>query len=169
MRKTPVSDYLGDRKACNLSLLMLLHLLDTIDLVRMKQINLKTKHERKVIRRVEKSTPHKESSFRTSNVADGTRSIIFQRQNSPLHDASASRYEEDYESARYSPSSPAPSSPRLFTTQMSVDGEDHQGMVGEIPKFPTDLVDQRTGELKEPLLRATIGQLIQIQAQREDG
>ena len=32
-----------------------------------------------------------------------------------------------------------------------------------------DLVDQQTGELKEPLLRAKVGQLIQIQCKRDDG
>ncbi len=39
----------------------------------------------------------------------------------------------------------------------------------DIPPFPVDLVDQQTGELKEPLLRAKVGQLIQIQCKRDDG
>jgi len=46
--------------------------------------------------------------------------------------------------------------------QVNIDDED-------IPAFPAEFVDQRTGELKEPLLRLRLGQLIQVQKQRDDG
>ena len=62
-----------------------------------------------------------------------------------------------------------PVSPRFLTTQLSLDDADSAGLHADIPKFPKDLVDQRTGDMKEPLLRARAGQLIQVQAVRDDG
>ena len=52
------------------------------------------------------------------------------------------------------------------TQQQQDDDQDAQVMDEDIPPFPADLVDARTGKLKEPLLRAKVGQLIQIQCKR---
>ena len=56
-------------------------------------------------------------------------------------------------------------------TKMSLNDTDDQQQAADddIPAFPQDLVDEKTGELKEPLLRARKGQLIQIQSKRSDG
>jgi hypothetical protein len=58
----------------------------------------------------------------------------------------------------------------LSTTRMDIhDSKKAHILDDDIPPFPADLVDQRTGDLKEPILRAQLGQLIQIQCKRDDG
>ena len=55
----------------------------------------------------------------------------------------------------------------LSTTRMDIhDSKKAHILDDDIPPFPADLVDQRTGDLKEPILRAQLGQLIQIQRKR---
>lgn len=50
------------------------------------------------------------------------------------------------------------------------DGDNQTDIMDEdIPAFPADLIDPQTGELKEPLLQAKKGQLIQLQCKRDDG
>ena len=47
--------------------------------------------------------------------------------------------------------------------------DEDQLMDEDVPPFPADLIDQKTGSLKEPLLHARCGQLIQVQSRRDDG
>ena len=74
------------------------------------------------------------------------------------------RREETIEAPKNSVRKPLPTG---AVTQMDVHDTTKAHVLDEdIPPFPVDLVDQRTGELKEPLLRAQVGQLIQIQCKR---
>jgi hypothetical protein len=135
----------------------------SVDLARMKQTNAKTKFERDVVRQVEKIDGGGASGASGGGGGSGgSSSRAIKRQNSPLHDHGEGEEKE-------SDNGKMPVSPRFLTTQLSLDDADSAGLHADIPKFPKDLVDQRTGDMKEPLLRARAGQLIQVQAVRDDG
>ena len=64
-------------------------------------------------------------------------SQLLKRQNSPLHG------EGDNEGAH----------PKFVTTQMSLGDEDSHDIIDDVPRFPRDLVDQRTGDVSLTLTR----------------
>ena len=68
--------------------------------------------------------------------------------------------------------------PAAASTRMDLhDTTEVHLMDDDVPPFPADLIHQsgdpaglfKAGDLKEPLLRARVGQLIQIQCKRDDG
>ena len=66
--------------------------------------------------------------------------------------------------------------PAAASTRMDLhDTTEVHLMDDDVPPFPADLIHQfdaglfAAGDLKEPLLRARVGQLIQIQCKRDDG
>ena len=54
------------------------------------------------------------------------------------------------------------------STEMDYSDDHGQLVDDDIPPFPEDLIDSK-GVLKEPLLRACVGQLVQVQCKRDDG